>query len=115
MRTREYLGATGQGFRKVKLDEAARVFQIQGRRSPNHDALEDAQIALQIAAGYFLVDNDLKQPSPNPPKRAATGASKIRSPSEYPGQSRARPLWQTFVILAILALVGIWVAISIQG
>src|SRR5690606_21686843 len=76
-RTKEHYGYTGRGFRRVSLVDAADLFEIRGRRGKVHDAMEDAQICLQLAAGYYLVDNGLKQPprpatSPDGPKEAAS-------------------------------------------
>lgn len=96
-RTKEHLGYIGKGFRRVSLIEAAQLFEVPGRRGKHHDAMEDAQICLQVAAGYYLVDNGLKHP---------------RLQARARDRTRARPehtwsLWWAFAILvaAVLLLI----------
>lgn len=74
-RTKEHYGHTGRGFRRVSLIKAAELFDVGGRRGKHHDAMEDAQICLQVAAGYYLVDNGLKQP----PRTGAQSAGSSKS------------------------------------
>lgn len=72
-RVAEHYGFRGAGFRKVSLEHAASLFKIPGRKAQHHDAMEDAQITLQIAAGLYQVDNGLGGSTP-----AAEPASQAR-------------------------------------
>ena len=45
-----------------KLEDAARVFGMEGRSTNIHEAGEDARIALQVAAIFYIQDNDLGKP-----------------------------------------------------
>ena len=49
------------GIRKgSRLDDVAKVFGLAGRKTELHGAMEDAEIALQIAALFYMADSGLK-------------------------------------------------------
>lgn len=56
-RIKEHLGYTGQGWRWVSLAEAAEMFSVPGRKRSEHNAMEDAMLTMQVAAGLYIVDN----------------------------------------------------------
>jgi DNA polymerase III subunit epsilon len=58
-RIKEHLGYTGKGWRWVSLAEAAEMFRVPGRKGSEHNAKEDAMLALQVAVGLYVVDNGL--------------------------------------------------------
>ena len=97
-RTKEHFGHTGRGFRRASLIEAAELFAVRGRRGKHHEALEDAHICLQVAAGYYLVDNGLKQPP-----RVATEPER-RDAAKSPA-SASFPLWVALLLAAGILLV----------
>jgi DNA polymerase III epsilon subunit-like protein len=99
-RTKEHFGHTGRGFRRVSLIEAAELFAVAGRRGKHHEAMEDAHICLQVAAGYYLVDNGLKQPPPAERRDGAKAAASASIPWV------ALLMAAAGVILAILLLAG---------
>ncbi len=45
-----------------KLEDAARVFGVEGRSTNIHEAGEDARMALQVAAIFYIQDNHLGGP-----------------------------------------------------
>jgi len=73
-RTNEHLGYTGQGWRKVSLNEAADLLSVPGRKGSHHDAMEDAKLALQVGVGFYVADNGLDNP-PGARRRSTSGSS----------------------------------------
>jgi DNA polymerase III epsilon subunit-like protein len=105
-RTKEHYGYTGRGFRRVSLIEAAELFSVGGRRGQHHEAMEDAHICLQVAAGYYLVDNGLKQPPwrATVPKRRKEAKSKSAASSSFALVARFLAAGALLVILLLAGL-----------
>lgn len=61
-RSAEISGASGNGYKRISLDKAAQLAGLPGRKSSNHDAMEDAQLTMQIAAALYIIDNGLQPP-----------------------------------------------------
>ena len=45
-----------------RLEDAARAMGVPGRKGGTHDAEEDAVMAMQIAGGYYCIDNGIDRP-----------------------------------------------------
>jgi DNA polymerase III epsilon subunit family exonuclease len=101
-RTKEHFGHSGRGFRRVSLIEAAELFGVRGRRGKHHEALEDANICLQVAAGYYLVDNGLKQPPVLATKPERPHVAKSAVPSSFPWSAVILGVLLLFVVLSLI-------------
>lgn len=106
-RMKEHLGHLGKGFRKVNLETAASHFGINGRRSTSHDALEDAQLALQVAAAFYALDNG-KSPWPTPRRDGAPSQSASLPPegSHIPGWVIVSAVAAVLAVALVLAIIG---------
>jgi len=105
-RTKEHLGYTGQGWRKVSLAEAAEMMSISGRKGSNHNAMEDAQLALQLGVGFYVLDNGLS----DPPKARSAGTERTRDTNvATPSNSRlpSKGAMIAIGVLIVLFLIGV--------
>ena len=104
-RTKVHLGYTGQGWRKVSLAEAADLLRVPGRKGSNHDAMEDAQLALQVGVGYYVLDNGLADPPVAKSRSAAAGATPSRTSPAGKGLSLTTKIVIGAAALLLLILI----------
>ena len=99
-RMKEHLGYTGQRWRKVSLAEAADMLSVSGRKGSNHNAMEDAQLALQVGVGFYVLDNDMA----DPPKTGKSSVKKTPEPKLGTQSSWRLPSKGIMIALGVLFL-----------
>lgn len=97
-RMKEHFGYTGQGWRLISLDKAAKYFGLDGRKDDHHSAMKDAQLTLQVAAGLYKVDNGLEV------SQESKGKGVFGPPPRIVSQAWKRK-WATFFFFVIGGLI----------